>query len=178
MAKTPTKTPVRRSASRPLFNHPEKKLSAPDPHPEHEPAPNFDLLTDEMKAKLREDALVQVEARERDRAMEAYLAAEVERIERELVPDSHEEMKEIYIDLAIYADRIIIDGKHYMHGRTYTVKKSLYDSMKDIQAQTWQHYANTHKDPNEAMQKMAQTIAKGGSSFATISASTGQVTRF
>jgi hypothetical protein len=174
MAKTPARA---KGPRRPEFNHPDKRRE-PEVRDPREPAPNFDLLSEETKERLREDAKVKVEARERARAMDAFLAAEVERIERATVPDAHEEEREVEIDLAIYADRIIVDGRVFMHGRRYTVKKSLYDSLMDIQAQTWKHYRNTHHDPNEASQRAAQAIAKGGTSYATINAASGQVAKF
>lgn len=174
MAKSPGRP---RGAKSPVFNHPDKHYSAPRVE-EREPAPNFDLLSDERKAKLTEDAKSKVEARERVRAEDAFLAAEIERIERELIPDAHEEMKEIVIDLALGNDQIVLDGKWYMYGRTYTVKKSIYDSLREIIQRTHWHYAQTHTDPTEAAQRASQAIAKGGSSFATINASSGQVARF
>src|SRR5208337_313432 len=175
MAKSPGRP---RGSSKPVFNHPEKAPRASIPE-EKEPTPNFDLLSDELKAKLREEARIAVDVRERKRAEEAYLAAEEERIERELHPEAHEEEREIYIDLALYADRVIIDGKHYMHGRNYTVKESTYRCMQDIIARTHKHYAETHRDPNTAMMEAAQSIAKGGHpGRAAISASDGKVTKF
>lgn len=166
-----------RGPKSPTFNHPTGRDRIPHAAP-HEPAPDFSLLSDEAKEEITKEAKAKVEATAKDRAMEAYLAKEVERLERELVPDAHEEEKEITLDLAIYADRLIINGRHYMHGRTYTVKQSLYNAMKDIQSQTWKHYAATHKDPNEAAMKAQQAIAKGGHSYATLNSQTGQVSKF
>ena len=175
MAKSPGRP---RGSSKPIFNHPERAVLHASIPEVKEPAPNFDLLSDELRAKLREEARIAVDVRERKRAEEAYLAAEEERIERELHPESHEEDREIYIDLALYADRVIIDGKHYMHGRNYTVKESTYRCMQDIISHTHKHFAEIHRDPNKAMMEAAQAIAKGGPSLANISASDGKVTRF
>ena len=161
----------------PTFNRPVKDY-APAPMEDKEPLPNFDLLSPEQKTELTAKAKARVEARERDRAMEAFLSAEVDRIERELHPEAFEEEREITVDLAIYADRLIINGKHYMHGRTYTVKKSLFDAMNDIIAHTHKHYAETHRDPTKAFYNGQREISKQGPSYATLNAQTGQVTKF
>lgn len=162
----------------PLFNKPDKYYG-PDPIEPSEPAPNFDLLDEATKELLRQKAEVKVEAAERERAENAWFKAEMARIEKELHPEAFEEQKEILIDLALYADRIMINGVSYMHGRTYTVGKSLYDAMRDIMARTHKHYADTHRDPMRAMQEAAQAIAKGGApGFAQINASSGQQVRF
>jgi hypothetical protein len=100
------------------------------------------------------------------------------RIERELHPEAHEEEREVTIDVALYADRIIVDGTHYMHGRTYKVKRGLYDAMIDIMSRTHKHYADTHRDPIKATMEAQQAIAKGGPSYAVVNASTLQVTKF
>jgi hypothetical protein len=171
------KRAVGRPRKTPIFNRPVKDLEPPE-LVDLEHKPNFDLLDEVTKQELRAKAKARVEARERDRATEAFLAEEVERIERETHPEAYEEEKEITIDLAIYADRLIINGRHFMHGRTYTVKKSLYDSLRDIMARTHRHYADTHRDPARAMMEAQQQFAKGGPSFATVSASSGQVTKF
>ena len=117
MAKSPG-----RPRKTPIFNRPVKDLE-PAPLNVVDPKPNFDLLSDEEKDDLRKKAQAKVEAAEKDRAWEAFLAAEVERIEKEVHPEAYEEEKDITIDLAIYADRLIINGRHFMHGRTYKVKK-------------------------------------------------------
>lgn len=161
----------------PLFNKPAGREYA-QPIEDLEPAPNFDLLSEEDKAALREKARKKVDDNERLRAMEAFLEAETKRVEKELHPEAYEEEKEVEIDVALYADRIILDGKHYMHGRKYTVKKSRFDALQDIMWRTKKHYEATHRDPMKAMQEASQAIAKGGPSYATINGSTGLVQRF
>lgn len=162
----------------PLLSKPEGQRFVPEPAV-LEPAPNFDLLSEETKEELRKQARAKVEADEIDRASEAFKAAEIERLEREAHPEAFEEEREITIDVALYADRVILDGRTYMFGRTYTVKKRVYDSLMDIMARTHRHYADTHRDPMRAMQEAAQQIAKGGDpGRATLNASTGGVQKF
>lgn len=163
----------------PTFNRPVKDF-APPSIDVREPAPNFDLISEEDKHALRAKAKARVEARERDRAMEAYLAAEEDRLERELHPEAHEELQDITLDgLADYADRIILDGKHYIWGRTYKdLPKSRCDVMRDIMYRTRKHYADTHRDPQKAFFESQREISKSGPGYATINGSTGQVTKF
>lgn len=174
MAKPPARA---KGPRRPEFNHPEKHRDIPIVEP-REPPPNFDLLSDELKDKLREDAKVKVEARERARAIDAFLDSEVERLERASVPGLHEEMRDITIDLALGNDQIILDGKWYMYGRSYKVRQSVYAALKDIIQYTHRHYAQTHNNPEEAAMRASQAIAKGGHSYATLNATSGQVAKF
>jgi hypothetical protein len=177
MARPPGRPPGRPRKS-PIFNKPSRDYDRPSIEA-LEPTPNFDLLSEDEKAEIRAKAEAKVIDDEKQRAWQAFLDAEVKRLEKELHPEAYEEEKEITIDLALFADRIILDGRTYMHGRKYTVKKSVYDSLAEIQSKTWKHYHDTHRDPERVLQEAAQAIAKGGApGYAQISGSTGQVTRF
>lgn len=178
MAKSPGR-PSSRSSSRksPTFNRPVKDY-APSPLEDKEPAPNFDLLSDETKVKLREQARVKVDADDIHRAEIAFLAAEEDRLERELHPEAYEESREIEIDVAIYPPVIVLDGKYFWHGRKYTVKQRVFDTIRDLMFKARRHYNDTQRNPMQVMQESAQAIAKGGPSYATINSATGQVTKF
>lgn len=170
--------PRGRPKKSPTFNRPVKDFAPPSLDTK-EPVPNFDLIPEEHKEALRLKAKARVEARERDRAETAFLDAEEDRLERELHPEVHEELQDITIDLAIYADRIVIDGKHYMHGRTYKgLPKSRCDVMRDIMARTYKHHAETHRDPARAFMEAQREISKSGPGYATVNGATGQVTKF
>ena len=163
----------------PTFNRPVKDFAPPSIDAK-EPMPNFDLLSAEDKAALLVQAKAAVEKRERLRAMEAYLAAEEDRLERELHPEAQEELQTITLDgLAEYADRIIIDGVHYMWGRTTNpIPKSRCDVLRDIMYRTRKHYADTHRDPQKAFYDAQREISKAGPGYATINGGTGQVMKF
>lgn len=140
---------------------------------------NFDILSDFEKEEIRKEARAKLEAREKDAAMRAFLDAEIARLDKEAHPDAYEEEKEITLDgLAPYADRIVLDGRHYMFGRTYTVKKSVYDVMQEIMWRTRRHYEEVHRDPAEVMMRAQQEISKAGDGYARVSAANGRVTRF
>jgi hypothetical protein len=178
MAKSPGRPRGRPPGRKtPLYNRPESRYDPPWPE-EKEPTPNFDLLSEDTKDELRAKAKAKVDAAEIERAEAAFLAAEKERLEKALHPEVYEPEEEVTIDCALYADRITIDGKVYWHGRTYKMKENQRKSVMDIMARTHKHYADTHRDPNKVLMESAQAVAKGGKSYATINASTGQVTKF
>lgn len=56
--------------------------------------------------------------------------------------DPEEEQREIIIDVAGHADRILINGAEYWHGAKYTVSVSLYRCLQEIMARSWQHEDN------------------------------------
>ena len=172
MAKAPK--PGRKHA---IFNKPTREYEQQAPNT-REPDPDFSLLSEEEKEEIRKDAAAKVDAAEKDRAWQAFLDAETKRIEKSLHPEAHEEEKKITIDLAIYAAEILLDGKRYLYGREYTVKKSVFDALSEIMYRTHRHYRETHKDPARVQQEAEQALAKGGHSYATINGSTGQVMKF
>jgi len=171
------KGPAKLGRSRPLFNKPEHART-PDPIEEREFEPDFSLLDEQTKEKLTLEAKSKAEANAIKLAEDAWLEAEIKRAEKSFHPEAFEEMQEIEIDVALYADRIILDNKTYMHGRKYTVKKSVADCMREIMSRTERHWREVNRDPARMQMEADQAIAKGGKPYATISAASGQVTRF
>jgi hypothetical protein len=102
------------------------------------------LLTVEERAKITAAASLKIVARDKLDAEEAFLNNELARIDGEAHPEKVEEMREIWIDLALYADRIILDGVQYFHGTKYTVPKSKYDTMQEIMSKTRRHDEEIH----------------------------------
>ena len=47
----------------------------------------------------------------------------------------------VTIDVAPYTDRIFLDGKWYMQGRTYQFGQRVADTVREIMARTWEHQA-------------------------------------
>ena len=171
------KQPVGRPRKTPVFNSP-RRSSEPAYIQDREPEPDFSLISEDRKAELRRQAAEDVRVNEEARAQKAFLEAEKERIERENHPEVFEEMKEILIDNELYGDPIIIDGKHYIHGHRYTVKKSLYDCLMDLMWRAHKHVKERDRNPMEVMREMNKSITKEGASFAVLNASTGTVQRF
>lgn len=56
---------------------------------------------------------------------------------------TEEEVESVLINVAPYADRIVIDGVQYLARHTYEVPVAKARAMRDIMARTWQHEAQT-----------------------------------
>jgi hypothetical protein len=118
---------------------PAKPVVVPKAH-EPQRALDFDaLLTPEKQAEIRAKAKAKIAARDILDAEEAFLKAEMEKADKAAHPEAFVEMREIRIDLALFADRIVLDGKHYMAGELYVVPKPVYDVMKEMERNTYRH---------------------------------------
>lgn len=56
-----------------------------------------------------------------------------------LDPKTNEERVDFILDLAEYADRVMLDGKLYFHGRRYTVARSVFDVLAETMSRTHEH---------------------------------------
>lgn len=97
------------------------------------------LLTPEKKAELRKQAEAKIMAREIAAAEEEYLAQQMDVADKARHPEIVEEYRELRLELPPYMDRIILDGRHYMHGGIYSVPKRVYDVMRDITWKAFRH---------------------------------------
>lgn len=96
-------------------------------------AAELEALEHEVTIEAQED--MRAEAKERVR--ERLRAQKRMEIQRRIDPD--EEMFLFTVDLAPFADRIMLDGTIYMHGATYEVPHKQFDTMREIAARTWEH---------------------------------------
>lgn len=118
---------------------PAKPTSIPKAH-EPKRAVDIDgLLTQEEQTAIRAKARAKVLARDKLDAEEALLKLEMDKHERELHPEVFVEQREIRIDLALFADRVILDGKQFFAGELYTVSKPVYDVLKEMERNTYRH---------------------------------------
>ena len=120
------------------FNKPIRDPDIPRRAPPREPV-NFDLLTEDDKVRLLAEAEARVAKREKERAEDAYLELQELKIAKRTNPESFQEDRTITIDLALYADDVNIDGRRYEKGRTYTVTKSVYDTLVEVAQRTFRH---------------------------------------
>lgn len=129
-----------------------KNTTPSRPTPPKAPAPvrepDYSLLDDKTVADLRAKAEAKVLARRKVEAEEAFLATEMEKIERDLYPAEVQEMRDIVLDLALYADRVTLDGRVFYHGVHYTVPKPVYDVLKECEANSRRHDEEIHGDPD------------------------------
>jgi len=132
------------------------QLSRPIQRPVQQPQasepvriPDFSLVSEEKKEALLKEARERIEAKEIALAEQAFLEAEIARLDRERHPEAHEEMVDYFIDgLALYADRIVLDGKTFMFGRTYKVRKSVALVFDEIMQRTRRHEAEIKSGDN------------------------------
>ncbi len=139
MAKNPTHPKLGRAIQQPV------QASAPDPVR----IPDFNLLDEDKKEELRKEALAKIVAREIARAEQAFLEAEIDRLDKERHPEVHEPEEDIELTgLALYCDKIVINGRPYMWNRTYRVKKSLADVFREIMQRSQRHEAEIQSGDN------------------------------
>lgn len=57
--------------------------------------------------------------------------------------ETEELMESVTINVAPYADRVVIDNTHYLANRSYEVPVALARTLRDVCSQTWKHEAQT-----------------------------------
>lgn len=132
---------------------------------EKKPAPkaivDTSILSDEQVKALRTKAKVRVD-KERIAAAEAQLLEQFEKEERQEAGLA-EGMEDIFIDLAPYADRIMIDGKILFQGQTKTVRASEAAVIREMMQATWRHQSIVDGKPENFYRKSrAQGVTPNG----------------
>lgn len=110
---------------------------APRGRPRKQPVADFSMLSIEDQLHIREDVARETEAEKLEIAKRAFREQVREEARREAGID--EENVTFTLDLAEFADRLLIDGRIYFHGRTYTVPRSVYNSMSEMAFRTHGH---------------------------------------
>jgi hypothetical protein len=95
------------------------------------------ILDPKKVEELRAKAKTRVD-KERIAAAEAQLLSQFEAEERQ-AGGIDEPSVDIFIDLAPYADRIMLDGVIYFQGQTKTVRESVASVMLEMMSATWTH---------------------------------------
>jgi hypothetical protein len=132
---------------------------------------DFSVLSEERKAELREKAEAKVRAQQILEAEDAYLAKQMDDLDKELHPETVYEMRDLRLDLALYADRVTLDGKAYYHGELYTVPKPVYDVLKECEARTWRHDDEIRSgDTNDAFYRKSRQMSVNMRTGATTAA--------
>ena len=107
---------------------------------------DMSVLTPERIAEITAKAEAKHKARQLLDAEEAFLEKELARLEKIAHPETQHEMIDVRIDLALYADKIMLDGKQYFHGELYTVPRPVYEVIMEVQQATRRHDAEIHGD--------------------------------
>lgn len=119
---------------------------------------------EELRARAKETV-----DKERKAAAEAQLLEQFKLEERQ-AGGLEEEQEEIYIDLAPYADRLMLDGVVYFNGRTVVVRKGVADVMREMISATWKHQSVVDGKPEDFYRKSrAQRVVPLGNGQAGVS---------
>ncbi len=125
------------------------------------------ILDPKRVEELRGKAKAKVE-KERQLAAEAQLLEQFEKEERQ-AGGVDEPMVEIYIDLAPYADRIMLDGVIYFQGHTKTVRESVGAVMQEMMQATWRHQSIVDGKPEDFYRRSrGQGVAANGGVISNI----------
>jgi hypothetical protein len=119
------------------------------------------IIGEERIKQLRLEATKKVE-KERIKLAEAQLLEQFENEERQS-GGLDEPMVEITIDLAPYADRLMIDGVVYFQGATRKVRESVAAVILEMSQATWRHQSIVDgKSENFYRQSRSQGVAANG----------------
>ncbi len=120
------------------------------------------ILSDEVKNELRAKAKATVGDEKLKAAKQQYLDQMLADERREVGID--EPMVDFFIDLAPYADRIMIDGVIYFQNRTVKVRESVAAVMAEMVQATWRHQSIIDgKNEDFYRKKLAPNINPNGS---------------
>src|SRR5436309_2380210 len=105
------------------------------------------ILSDKEIAAAQALARQRIEKAMKEAETERVIAAEMERIRREEgkrtgKADLDEEVS-FTLDLAEFADKIVINGEEFHHGFSYTVARHRWDSIREIVFRMHVHEAET-----------------------------------
>lgn len=95
------------------------------------------LLSEEEIAELQAEVRLEAEAEAKAEAKKQLRKRLVR--EEKIKAGLEEEQVEVTVDLAPYADKILLDNVAYLHGVTYTVPSSRAMVMREVMQNTWGH---------------------------------------
>lgn len=125
------------------------------------------IIGEERVKQLRQKAVEKVD-KERKAAAEAQLLEQFENEERQ-AGGLDEPMEEIFIDLAPYADRLMIDGVIYFQGATRTVRRSVAEVIREMMQATWRHQSIVDGKPEDFYRRSrGQGVAANGAVISNI----------
>lgn len=119
------------------------------------------ILDPKRVEELRVKARAKVD-KERVLAAETQLLEQFEKEERQS-GGLDEPMVDVFIDLAPYADRVMLDGVVYFQGRTVRVRESVGAVMLEMIQATWRHQSIVDgKSENFYRSSRSQGVAANG----------------
>lgn len=95
------------------------------------------ILTEDEVAELELQAEKEVED-ERRAAAKAQMLADL-KSKKSRAAGLEEAYTDVYVDLAPYCDRILLDNRAFLQGQTYNVSVSQAATMREIMQRSWGH---------------------------------------
>lgn len=104
------------------------------------PFTDFSFLPPDEQSAIRDEAKKIVAKEAVTAASKAFLEQEIERARKDAgLKDKDEEEIAVTIDLPGFAQSIVINGTHYMHGHSYNVPRSRYIDIQAQMQKSWEH---------------------------------------
>lgn len=100
------------------------------------------ILTDEELAQAKATAKKRHEADLKKHAMELAVAEEMDRLDYEAQlaeGQRNNEMVTLTLDLPNLADRIVLDGRVFLHGFNHTVRRVQAETLLEMAQRLWHH---------------------------------------
>ena len=124
-------------AKEPATTAPEPVIAAKPVEPE-----SFGILTPEEIEQAKQAARTRVSADAKKDALAKITEAETRRLKQKTGNGYKDEEVSIYIDLAPFADRIVIDNETFLQGHTYKRPRHVVESMREMIQRGWDHEAD------------------------------------
>lgn len=105
---------------------------------------DMSVITPEKRLEIEKKARAKFEAQELLAAENKLLQDELDKLEKAQHPELTEEMRTIRIDVADFALGVTLDGKQFIHGELYEVRKSQYDVIMEVMQASKRHDAEVH----------------------------------
>ncbi len=102
----------------------------------------------------RAEARKRVQAKQKKEALDKIIEEETRLLTASTGDGYKDELIWVNIDLPEFADRLIIDGRIYLHNHMYHLPRHMVNSMREQMSRMWEHYADTKGE------SMANKIAK------------------
>lgn len=144
---------------------PRKKIFA-----DEQPVIGEELLTEQEISELSGEIDEEVKAERKEAARKAL--KEKMRREAKIREGLSEAQERVTIDLAPYADRLLIDNRAYLQGQTYTVPTSRAAVLREQMQRTWGHQAEIDgKSENFYRRTRGQRVIPAGDGAAVTTTS-------
>lgn len=119
------------------------------------------LLTEEEMREIEDDIKAEIIAEAKKSEKERYRSEARRRIR--VAKGLEEPQVTVLVDIPGFADKIVLDGRPYYHGYTYTVPDSVASCLMDQMDKSWRHEDNVGGANHNEYRKPRNTSLSGKS---------------